>query len=144
MVQSERTTADVVVVTILNMVTVQPAFILLNFLFKRLTIWKKESGNAIEKCKKITGLVLAFAYLSVLISLTINININIPLSESNGIILTTMFSFLNELTVTQLIKSIYQYSLISIIRNDCFRKNSLPYKIVRALINPALLKIFHH
>lgn len=142
--QEDKTTADVIIVTVLNMLTVQPAFIIINLLFKRMSFWKPENANMIEKGKTIAGIIFSIGYLSALITLTLNINVNLPLSESNSIVLTTLYSFLNEFTVSQLLKGVYQYALIAILRNDLLTKDSFLHKRVVSLINPALLKIFHH
>lgn len=135
---------DVVIVTILNMVTVLPGFIIINLLFKKMSSWKPKNAEKIEKLKTIGGVVFSVVYLSTLITLTFNINVNLPTSESNQIILASLFSFLNEFTVTQLLKGVFQYSLIAILRKDLLQRDSFWHKRVVSLINPALLKIFHH
>lgn len=142
--QEKKTTADVIIVTLLNMLTVQPASTIINLLFKERTTWKPESAKKIEKAKTIAGIIFSIGYLLTLVGLTLNINLNLPISESNSIILTCLYSFLNEFTISQLFKGIYQYSLISILRNNLLTKDSFLHKKVVSLINPALLKIFDH
>ena len=127
------------------MIAVILPIIILNFLFvyKPKSLLEEFSGEPKSlKVKRVIGVVLAVLLSVGLVIPTIIVSTNMTIELSNDICLTILCSFINDFTLTQIIKSSIQGLLIWILRR---MKNpeSGGRKLLLKIVNPNLLKIFN-
>ena len=135
-----------VILTILNMLSVYPAYLVLRLLFsknpKALRRLASPTLKSTEVIKAVCGFVLLFSYLIGLLGLTMTVNFNLETSVSNKICLATIYSFINELTVSEVLRALIQMGMIKALRSDAMKKKKRLRWLLTLLANPHVMKLF--
>ena len=132
----------------MNMLTVMPLPIILKLLFTGKNKKKNESqGDSknrsnVDIVKSLAGYILTFLYLGGLIFVTMTVNFNLDLGASNTICYTTSYSFINDMTFTQVLTASFQYIIIRLVLSDCMKNYKRERKLLMKIINEEAMTLF--